>query len=82
MKIIDLNFFMILLFSVNDLKESNNSLITLFIECFDQTIYSEFLLPEHKIGLKNTLQFSAFCTPLKSILINCASTLQSFCRQL
>ncbi|RNA36292.1 hypothetical protein BpHYR1_016589 [Brachionus plicatilis] len=25
---------------------------------------------------QNTLQFSAFCTPLKSILINCASTLQ------
>ncbi|RNA02167.1 hypothetical protein BpHYR1_041954 [Brachionus plicatilis] len=27
-----------------------------------------------KIGLQNTLQFSAFCTPLKSILINCAHT--------
>ncbi|RMZ98305.1 hypothetical protein BpHYR1_027631 [Brachionus plicatilis] len=25
-----------------------------------------------KISLQNTLQFSAFCTPLKSILIDCA----------
>ncbi|RMZ99694.1 hypothetical protein BpHYR1_038891 [Brachionus plicatilis] len=33
------------------------------------------------IGLQNTLQFSAFCTLLKSILNNCVSTLQSFCRR-
>ncbi|RNA15775.1 hypothetical protein BpHYR1_041004 [Brachionus plicatilis] len=28
----------------------------------------------HKISLQNTLQFSAFCTPFKTILINCAKT--------
>ena len=28
---------------------------------------------------RSTLKFSAFCTPLKSILINCESTLKSFC---
>ncbi|RMZ93812.1 hypothetical protein BpHYR1_022068, partial [Brachionus plicatilis] len=31
-----------------------------------------------KIDLQNTLQFTAFCTPSKSILINCASTLQTY----
>ncbi|RNA19705.1 hypothetical protein BpHYR1_040319 [Brachionus plicatilis] len=30
----------------------------------------------NKISLQNTLQFYAFCTPLKSIQIDCALTLQ------
>ncbi|RNA03468.1 hypothetical protein BpHYR1_023464 [Brachionus plicatilis] len=46
-----------------------------FYEILDVTLINIFfnlIIFANKIGLQNTLQFSAFCTPLKSILINCA----------